>query len=157
MLVPFISQIATLPNVSCHKMSLMPSPLKSPVPLIDHGPGTLATNELFAFNTLVPFISQIATLPDVSRHRMSALPSPSKSPVPATDQFGGTTPSPTVVIAFAPLMSDIAGSLVRALRHRMSPLPSPSKSPVPTTTQPATFPSDPVEATPVPFMNQIAA
>jgi hypothetical protein len=30
-LVPFISQIARLPEESCHRRSLMPSPLKSPV------------------------------------------------------------------------------------------------------------------------------
>jgi hypothetical protein len=29
--------------VSCHRMSPMPSPLKSPVPLIDHWVGTLAS------------------------------------------------------------------------------------------------------------------
>src|ERR1700722_8272544 len=89
-LVPFISQIATLPEVSCHRMSLTASPLKSPVPAIDHWPGTVATNELFWFKMVVPFISQIATLPDVSIHRMSALPSPLKSPVPAIDHWVGT-------------------------------------------------------------------
>jgi hypothetical protein len=41
--------------------------------------GTLATNELFAFNTVVPFISQIAVLPEVSRQAMSLLLSPLKS------------------------------------------------------------------------------
>src|ERR1700754_4332485 len=54
--MPFISQIATLPDVSCHRMSLKPSPLKSPVSRIDHWPGTFPTNELFAFKMLVPFI-----------------------------------------------------------------------------------------------------
>ena len=70
--MPFISQIATLPDVSCHRMSAMPSPLKSPVPTMLQLVGTLATNELFAFNTVVPFISQIATLPLVSRQSRSA-------------------------------------------------------------------------------------
>src|SRR5260221_3136419 len=33
---PFMNQIATLPLLSCQRMSLLPSPLKSPVPTIDH-------------------------------------------------------------------------------------------------------------------------
>src|SRR6266852_5704150 len=32
---PFMNQIATLPLVSCHRMSLLRSPLKSPVSTID--------------------------------------------------------------------------------------------------------------------------
>jgi len=32
---PFIIHIAILPEVSCHRISLFPSPLKSPVPIID--------------------------------------------------------------------------------------------------------------------------
>ena len=39
--VPFISQIATLPLLSCHRMSLLPSPLKSPVPTIVQVPGNI--------------------------------------------------------------------------------------------------------------------
>src|SRR5436190_92685 len=33
-LVPFISQIAGVPSLPCHRMSDLPSPSKSPVPLI---------------------------------------------------------------------------------------------------------------------------
>src|SRR5258705_10786018 len=36
---PFMNQIATLPLVSCQRMSLLPSPLKSPGPTIDHTAG----------------------------------------------------------------------------------------------------------------------
>src|ERR1700749_1379579 len=90
MVVPFISKIATAPDVFCHKMSALPSPLKSPVPLIDHWPGMLATNELFWFNMGAPFISQMGTLPEVSRHRQCPMPSPLKSPVPGMLQLVGT-------------------------------------------------------------------
>jgi hypothetical protein len=68
--------MATLPLVSRHRMSLLPSPLKSPVPTIVQVRGTFATNEVDAFKILVPFISQIATLPVVSCQAMSFLPSP---------------------------------------------------------------------------------
>src|SRR6266852_7848279 len=91
--VPFISQIATLPLVSCHRTSLLPSLLKSPVPTMDQVVGTFPTPAVLGFNTVVPFISQIATLPlVVSRQRISHLPSPLKSPVPTIDQLVGTFP-----------------------------------------------------------------
>src|SRR5467141_3311864 len=41
--VPFMSQIATLPLVSCQRRSLLPSPLKSPVSAIDHTVGAAPT------------------------------------------------------------------------------------------------------------------
>src|SRR5260370_5895617 len=74
--VPFISQIATLPLLSRHSTSLLPSPLKSPVPTIDQVVGTFPTPSVSGFNTVAPFISQIATLPLVSRHTTSLSPSP---------------------------------------------------------------------------------
>src|SRR5258708_17256791 len=97
-LVPFMNQIATLPLVvSRHRISLLPSPLKSPVPTIDQVVGTFPTPAVLGFETVVPFISQIATLPLVSRQRMSHLPSPLKSPVPTIDQVVGTFPTPAVL------------------------------------------------------------
>ena len=75
---PFISQIATLPLVSCHNRSALPSPLKSRWATIAHWPGTLPTNELFWLRTVVPLISQSTVLPEVSRHAMSLKPSPLK-------------------------------------------------------------------------------
>src|SRR5260370_587859 len=78
-LVPFMNQIATLPLVSRHRTSLLPSPLKSPVPTTDQVVGTFPTAAVLGFKTVVPFISQIATLPLVSRQAMSLLPSPLKS------------------------------------------------------------------------------
>ena len=77
----------------------MPSPLKSPVPLICHvGPGfngpTAPTHVDCA-----PFMSQIAGVPSSPCHRMSDLPSPLKSPVPLIchvgpgfERAGGTHP-----------------------------------------------------------------
>src|SRR5258708_40185586 len=86
--VPFISQIATLPLVSIQRMSHLPSPLKSPVPTIDQTVDTLPTSA--DCRTCVPFINHTATLPLVSRQRMSHMPSPLKSPVPTMDQVVGT-------------------------------------------------------------------
>src|SRR5258708_23255484 len=77
--VPFISQIATLPLLSCQTMSLLPSPLKSPVPTMDQVVRTFPTPAVLGFQMVVPFISQIPLLPLVSRHTISLLPPPSKS------------------------------------------------------------------------------
>src|SRR5712691_3511029 len=98
---PFMNHIATLPLLSCQRMSLLPSPLKSPVPTIDQVVGAFPTPADCV--TCAPFISQIATLPLVSRHRTSPLPSPSKSPVPTTDQTVGTFPTPADCVTCAPL------------------------------------------------------
>src|SRR5258705_4036268 len=87
-LVPSISQIEGVPLLCCHRMSDLPSPLKSPVPLISQlGPGlngpTAPTNVAW-----VPSISQTAGVPSWPCHRMSDLPSPLKSPVPLICQVG---------------------------------------------------------------------
>src|SRR5882672_5526269 len=130
--VPFMNQIATLPLVSCQRMSLLPSPSKSPVSTIDQMAG--AEPAAAACVTCSPFINQIATVPLlVSRHRMSLLPSPLKSPVPAMVQLVGTEPTPAPE-ACAPFMNQIA-TLPLLSCQRMSLLPSPSKSPVPTIVQ----------------------
>ena len=72
--VPLISQIAVLPEVSCQRMSLLPSPSKSRCPATDH---VVATLETFAAeDTVPPFITQRAKSPDVSRQAMSLLPYP---------------------------------------------------------------------------------
>src|SRR5260370_34546363 len=89
-LVPFMNQIATLPLVSRHRTSLLPSPLKSPVPTTDQVVGTFPTPAVLGFKTVVPFISQIATLPLVSRQTMSLLPSPLKSSVLVLSVFAGS-------------------------------------------------------------------
>src|SRR5229473_476031 len=77
---PFMNQIATLPLLSCQRMSLLPSPLKSPVPTIDQVVG--AEPRPADCRSCAPFISHTATLPLPSAQRMSPLPSPLKSPVP---------------------------------------------------------------------------
>ena len=62
-------------------MSDLPSPLKSPLPLISQlGPGLEPT--AVTVTAVVPFISQSAAVPSLPCHRMSDLPSPLKSPLP---------------------------------------------------------------------------
>src|SRR5215831_5124311 len=106
-----MNQIATLPLVvSCHRTSLLPSPLKSPDPAILKLVGTFPTPAALGFKTVVPFISQIAMLPPVSRQRTSLLLSPLKSPVPTIDQVVGTFPTPAVsgFKTVVPFISQIA-------------------------------------------------
>src|SRR5260370_606461 len=127
--VPFISQIATLPLLSRHRTSLLPSPLRSREPTRDQGAAKFPTPAVLGFKTVVPFISHIATLPLVSLQRMSHLPSPLKSPVPTMDQVVATFPTP-VVLGFrtvVPFISQIA-TLPLVSRQAMSLLPSPLKS-----------------------------
>src|SRR5258705_120527 len=77
----FMNQIATLPLVSCQIMSLLPSPSKSPAPMIFHRLGDAFPMPADCM-TCAPFISQIAMSPVVgSCHKMSPKPSPLKSPV----------------------------------------------------------------------------
>src|SRR5260221_4203682 len=130
MVVPFISQIATLPLVSRQRMSHLPSPLKSPVPTTDQVVGTFPTPAVLGFKTVVPFISQIATLPLVSLQRRSQLPSPLKSPVPTMDQVVGTFPTPAVLgfKTVVPFISQIATLPSLVSRQAMSLLWSPLKS-----------------------------
>src|SRR5208282_4516686 len=130
--VPFISQIATSPDVSCQRMSVLPSPLKSPVPTIDQpdAVGTVPTYEVVGFKIVVPFISQIATSPDVSCQRMSALPSPLKSRWPTIDQVLDDTVPTYVAVGFkivVPFISQIAASPAVSCQ-RMSLRPSALKS-----------------------------
>src|SRR5258707_15851450 len=121
-LVPFMNQIATLPLVvSRQRTSLLPSPLKPPVPAIVKVVGTFPTPAVLGFKTVVPFISQIATLPLVSLQRMSHRPSPLKSPVPTMDQVVATVPTPAVsgFKTVVPFISQIA-TLPLVSRQAMS-------------------------------------
>src|SRR5580704_9303215 len=77
MVPPFISQIATLPLVSCQRMSPLPLLSKSPVPAIDQLVGTLVSGRFEV--TVPPLINHIATWLALSRQSRSACPSPSKS------------------------------------------------------------------------------
>src|SRR6478735_6035265 len=87
-LVPSMVQMAGVPSSFCHRMSDLPSPLKSPVPLISQlGPGL--NGPIAPTNVaLVPSISQSAGVPSFPCQRMSDLPSPLKSPVPLICQLG---------------------------------------------------------------------
>src|ERR1700733_4210629 len=58
--VPFMNQMAISPEVSRHRMSLLPLPSKSPVSATLHTVGKLPTPDVLAFVIVVPFISQIA-------------------------------------------------------------------------------------------------
>src|SRR5258708_5001359 len=79
--VPFMNQIATLPPLSsCQRRSLLPSPLKSPVPTIAQAVGTVPIPANCV--TCAPFKNHIATLPLTSRQSRSALPWPLKSRCP---------------------------------------------------------------------------
>src|SRR5215467_2397315 len=62
---PFMNQIAVLPLLSRQRMSLLPSPLKSPVSAIDHAVGAAPMPPDNAI--CAAFINHIATLPLVSR------------------------------------------------------------------------------------------
>src|SRR5918996_116237 len=63
-------------------MSLLPSPLKSPVPLAFHPASRLGVEVSPEASKVVPFMFHTAISPESWRHRMSLLPSPLKSPVP---------------------------------------------------------------------------
>src|SRR6267142_2651209 len=70
---PSMSQMAGVPSSPCHRMSDLPSPLKSPVALICQlGPG-LPEPATLLDNRLPPFISQIEGVPSSPCHRMSLL------------------------------------------------------------------------------------
>src|SRR6476646_9297311 len=87
---PFMSQIAGVPSSPCHRMSLLPSPLKSPVPITcQDGPGFGPTAEPNA--RFVPlFRLQIAAWPLSFCHRNSLRPSALKSPSSIRCQLGPT-------------------------------------------------------------------
>ena len=74
-----------------HRMSALPSPLKSPVPAMCQSVATLRRSCAVAGERRRwPGQSQSVTVPSSARHRMSALPSPLKSPVPTMCQLVAT-------------------------------------------------------------------
>src|SRR5258706_4293095 len=73
---PFMNQIPTLPLVSRHSKSTLPSPLKSRCPTIDQPAGPAPTP---AGVTCTPFISHTPVLPLPSPQAISLLPSPVQS------------------------------------------------------------------------------
>src|SRR4029077_16506625 len=89
---PFICHSVSVPVVLCrHRMSVWPSPLKSPMPATLHVESTVTALPprvtSVSEEIVEPFISHVTRDPLVlCRHRRSASPSPSKSPMPATLQ-----------------------------------------------------------------------
>ena len=75
-----MNQMTVSPFEFLHRMSEVPSPLKSPVRAITQLKGTTPNDDEDVI--VAPFMSQILTSPLVLRHRMSAWPSPLKSPIP---------------------------------------------------------------------------
>src|SRR5450631_3086094 len=91
---PFICQkpMSSLPRR--HRMSALPSPLKSPDPAMLQASETLAA--MTAEASCPPDISHIPTSPFLLRHSRSELPSPSKSATPAICQSDEIVPSEVV-------------------------------------------------------------
>src|SRR3954463_6490653 len=108
-------------------MSDLPSPSKSPVPLMcQAGPGLGPTKVLLVM--VVPFIDQISAWPESFCHNTSALPSPSKSPEPLMCQLvPGLPPTSGPLSSVGPFNSQIA-AWPESFCHRMSDLVSASNS-----------------------------
>src|SRR5262249_46350835 len=156
--VPFNSQISACPvNWLTQRMSVLPSPLKSPVWEANQATGAEPGEP--APMMVAPLISQITTCPVLLLYqKMSALPSPLTSPVPVICHpvLGGTVPSEPPPMTLVPFISQITACPVVPLRQRMSAKPSPLKSRCPTTAQSElTEPAAPPPMAVVPFMNQI--
>ncbi len=87
---PFIVQSMSDPSVLRHKMSDLPSPLKSPMPAtLQELSGVAALPpKLSACEEVIwePFMVQSTSVPFWLRHKRSVWPSPLKSPTPATFQ-----------------------------------------------------------------------
>src|SRR5258708_7285092 len=131
---PYMRQFEFEPvALLCHRMSDLPSPSKSPTPVMLQLRSVTAPKTGW-LKIVAPFMNQIEISPVTPlRHRMSDLPSPSKSPLPAMRQLRSVTVAklvapPEIVV---PFMSQIEFEPVALLCHRMSDLPSPSKSPPP--------------------------
>src|SRR5262245_28121030 len=109
-----------------HRISALPSPLKSRTPMMCQSGPTMAAGD--AEVTVVPFISHIDTAPSVvRRNTMSDVPSPLKSPVPAIFHSLPATPAAEgdSVVPFTS-QNETAPSL---RRHTISLRPSLLRSP----------------------------
>ena len=135
--VPFISQIAGVPSSFRHRMSALPSPLKSPVPSIVparprigraapppiecravHQPDRRRAVVVLPQDVGLAVAVEVAGALDVpARARIRA-----DEPPPIESRCRSSARSPAVPLSFC---------------HRMSALPSPLKSPLPSTCQPA--------------------
>src|SRR5262249_33912887 len=117
------------------RMSLTPSPSKSPVAVIVQS--AIGNEPRPIADLIVPllFISHSAIPPAFSRQRMSRTLSLLRSPVPAICQLMGTLPTVTDDCNAPELFRNQIATLPLVSRQRMSPMPSPLKSPVPTMLQ----------------------
>ena len=79
-----MSQMLFVPSLLRHRMSDLPSPLKSPVPATDQPWARRAGSRLWA---RCLFMSQSRLVPSLLRHRMSEVPSPLKSPIAGNGQL----------------------------------------------------------------------
>ena len=153
-MAPFINQIATLPLVSCHNMSLFPSALKSPVPAtaqlvptmptrgVDETVGAVHKPDRHVATGIAPQYVALSVAVEVARagHGPTRADRADKS----SRQDRGAVHKPDRHVA--------AGS-----RHKMSLFPSPLKSPVADNGPAhAHLPTRGVDETWVPFMSQIA-
>src|SRR5262249_11782036 len=91
----FMNQIPTPLPVTESRMSLMPSPSKSPVPAMLQVPTGSVPSPLADLIVPLLFSSHTATAPLVWYQRMSPMPSPSKSPVPAMVHWMASEPTPS--------------------------------------------------------------
>src|SRR5262245_40913469 len=114
-----MSQIAAVPAALLrHNRSLLPSPLKSPVPASVQLDGTVA--KVFTWSMLLSFMIQMDVAPAVLRNTMSLLWSPLKSPTPRIVQLEGTEPSDGALMMVPLFMSQIAAVPAALLRHNRS-------------------------------------
>src|SRR5712692_5954006 len=126
---PDNSQIELSPIVLRQKMSLRPSPLKSPTPAMSQLRGSAVGNVLLP-SSVPAYVNQIRFSPvDLFLHRMSATPSPSKSATLRISQLrSGSGGSATPPLSVGPSMNQMLVCPVLLLCQRMSDLPSPSRS-----------------------------
>ena len=136
---PSISHTKHRPSSAfCRRMSLLPSPLKSPVPTACQRfvGGVQPTVPLPV--TFSPSISHTKHMPLAPFcRRTSLLPSALKSPVPTARQLfvGGVQPTMPLAFTVSPFISQVKHWPSSPFCRRMSLLPSPLKSPVPTECQ----------------------
>src|SRR5690349_14036108 len=86
---PLPSPLHTLnaPLSWCHRMSSLPSPLKSPVPEMCQLVETVESLSAAATNPPLAWPAQTLVVPASLRHSTSSRPSPLKSPDPTTCQL----------------------------------------------------------------------
>src|SRR5262249_30877201 len=124
--VPLSNHSTTCPFILfLQRMSLTPSPLKSPVSSKNHWSGAAEPGEPLVGSTVVPLSNQSTTCPVVVLYQtMSLKPSPLKSPVPTMSQGLGAEPGePLVGSTVVPFMNQSTTCPVVGLYQRMSLIP----------------------------------